>query len=105
MHDVLLNLVAICCGLLVGVAVEPPAAFSTLLRPGSIARMCVAGAVALLALASFVSAAHLGTENKIGTPDLIFRSHYTSAQLEVLSRDRAARWRSSPPLVLKRYSQ
>ena len=59
-RDVLLNFVAICCGLLVGAAVEPPAVFSIRLRRESIAALCVAGAVALLVFAGFVSAAHLG---------------------------------------------
>jgi VanZ family protein len=125
LHDVLLNLVAICCGLLVGAAVEPPAQFSTRLRPKSVAAICVAGAVALLVFAAFVSAAHLGygvdlgkkgaglvfpgdqTKNKPGPffPGTFFRSHYTSAQLDALSHDRASRWRTDPPVVFKRYSQ
>jgi VanZ family protein len=103
LHDVLLNLVAICCGLLVGAAVEPPAAFSTRLHPKSAAAMCVAAAMAVLVFAGFVSAAHLGYT--VFAPFATFRSHYTNAQLEMLSRDRAARWRTDPPAVLKRYSR
>ena len=119
MRDVLLDLVAICCGLLVGAAVEPPAEFSMRPRGGSAASMCVAAATAVLVFAAFVNAVHLGylvsAEKEIGslfpgdarkkTPDLFFRSHYTSERLDALAGDRAARWRTDPPVVLKRYSQ
>ena len=120
MHDVLLNLVAICCGLLVGTAVDPPLTFSRRPSPKSVASMCLAGAAALVVFAGFVSAVHLGylvetgngsgnlfhgdpSEKVPGT--LFFRSHYTAERLDALARDRALRWRVNPPIVLRRYSQ
>jgi VanZ family protein len=103
LHDALLNLVAICCGLLVGVAVEPPEEFSTRLHPQSAAATCAACAVALLVFAGFVSAAHLGYT--VFAPSATFRSHYTHAQLDSLSRERSAQWRTNPPLALRRFSR
>jgi hypothetical protein len=112
MRDVLLDLVAICCGLLVGAAVEPPAEFSKRPRAaGSATSMCVAAATAVLVFAGFVNAVHLGylvsVEKGTGeqAPGIFFRSHYTSERLDALAADRAARWRTDPPVVLKRYSQ
>jgi hypothetical protein len=119
MRDVLLNLVAICCGLLFGAAIEPPAAFSRRLRAESEARIGVAGAVVVLVFAAFVSAVHLGhlvdAEKGSGNlfreiapekvPGTFFRSHYTSERLDALAADRIARWRAEPPVVLRRFSQ
>ncbi len=119
MRDVLLNLIAICCGLLVGVAVEPPETFSRPLRVRSVSAICIASAAALLVFAAFVSSAHLGhlVELKAiaqkgvrplfekGAVPLFFRSHYTGEELDTLAGDRAVRWRSHPPKVLHRYSR
>jgi hypothetical protein len=119
MRDVLLNLVAISCGLLFGAAIEPPAAFSKRLRRESTVSVGVAGAAVVLTFAAFVSMAHLGhlvsTEKGSGSlfqndrpekaPGAFFKSHYTGDGLDALARDRAARWRTDPPVVLKRFSQ
>src|SRR5258706_11953123 len=60
MRDVLLNLVAISCGLLAGGAIEPPPTYGSRLRPDSAASVGLAGAIVLLAFAAFVNAVHMG---------------------------------------------
>ncbi len=67
MRDVFLNIVAIVCGLLFSIGVDPPDAGVFQVRPGSLRRMgMVAAAVALL-FATFVYSVHLGVE--IRDPD------------------------------------
>lgn len=104
MRDVVLNLIAICCGLLVGGAILPPPAFSKKLRPESVMSVAITGTVAVLVIASFIHVVHLGylvTAEHIGA----FKSHYTDDQLEALARDRADRWRTNPPTAFRRFSQ
>jgi hypothetical protein len=103
LHDVLLNLVAVSCGLVFSVAADPPPAFSWRLTAGSRRRLAIAGGAVVLALAFFIDQVHLGHVVANGPGE--FRSHYTEARLGELSRDRAARWQSHPPLVLRRLSR
>lgn len=103
-HDVLLNLVSIGCGLLFAIALLPPPAFTWHAAAVSRRRMGLAAACVWLVFATFVSQVHLGytiDEGGIGQ----FRSHRTSAELDALQRDRAARWKSSPPITLRRLSE
>ncbi len=96
LKDVWLNAVAIGCGLLFAVAAAPPPAFRFAWPP--VARRLTARAlvVAVLALAAFVHAVHLGVEIRdpaIGS----FVSRYTADDLAALAADRAAAWREAPP--------
>jgi hypothetical protein len=103
-RDVMLNLVSILCGLTFGAAVDPPRSFTPTLLPGSRRAVAHVSASALLVFAAFASAVHLGhlvTDERWGA----FRSHYTPDELQVLSADRTERWRTNPPLVLKRLSE
>ena len=103
-RDVVLNVIAIGCGLLFAMALDPPPAFSARLRAGSLARVCFTTAGALLVFAAFFSAVHLGhvvQADGIGQ----FKSHYTAGDLDALSIDRVARWRTNPPVVLRRLSR
>jgi hypothetical protein len=103
-RDVLLNLIATGCGLLFGVAVDPPPNLSWRLRAGSLSRAGLAAAGALLVFSVFVSAVHLGhLVQADGIGD--FKSHYTAAELDALSLDRIQRWRTEPPAVLARLSR
>ena len=104
MRDVFLNGAAIGCGLLFSIGADPPAAFRFRLRRGSIARMGIAAGVVVLVFALFLQAVHLGFV--VSGPDTgAFRSRYSAAELAALSADRAQRWRSDPPLVLRRLSR
>lgn len=98
LKDVWLNGVAIGCGLLFSLGAAPLPAFSWPWRSGSPRLVLRATAVAVLALAAFVHAVHLGVE--IQDPDAgSFVSRFTAAQLQALDRERAAAWQVAPPLV------
>ncbi len=104
MRDVFLNCAAIGCGLLFSVGADPPAAFTFRLRPGSIARMGIVTGLVVVVFAAFLQAVHLGYV--VSDPDTgAFRSRYASENLLRLAADRAARWRTDPPLILHRLSR
>lgn len=103
LHDVLLNLVAVACGLVFSVAEDPPNTFSWRLHRSSRRRLAVVGSLAVLCFAFFIDQVHLG--HLISREGVVFRSHYTEPQLAALGRDRAARWQANPPTVLHRLSR
>lgn len=104
LHDVLLNLVAVSCGLVFSVAANPPDSFAWHLPAASRRRVAVMGSVVAMAFAFFIDQVHLG--HLIERPDIgAFRSHYTARQLAELSRERIARWQVNPPTVLRRLSR
>jgi hypothetical protein len=104
LHDVLLNLVAVACGLVFSLAADPPTDFAWRLAPASRWRLVVMGSLVTLAFAFFIDQVHLG--HVIDDRDSgVFRSHYTATELARLSRDRAARWQVQPPTVLRRLSR
>lgn len=104
LHDVALNLVAVACGLVFSIAADPPGAFSWRLHAASRRRLAVAASLVVLGFAFFVDQVHLGHE--VSLPGIgTFRSHYSAERLVELSRDRAARWQTDPPTVLRRLSR
>ena len=103
-RDVLLNLVAIGCGVLFCLGLDPPPRVSLSLAARS--RRLVAGlaAAAIVTFGLFFDTVHLGYEiadREAG----VFRSRYTAAQLAALADERADRWRSNPPLSWSRLSR
>ncbi len=103
LHDVLLDLVAVACGLVFSVAADPPAAFSWQIGARSRRRLAVVGSLAAVGLAFFIDQVHLG--HAIVRDGLEFRSHYCEAVLAQLARERAEQWQANPPLVLHRLSR
>ena len=105
LRDVFLNLVAIGCGLLFSVAVQPPDTFHFGLRRRSLPRVCRMTAATIVTLAAFVHVVHFGravVDADAGT----FMSRYSGDQLRALQADRTARWRTQPPpLVVVRLSR
>jgi hypothetical protein len=104
LRDVALNLIAVACGLLFSVGVSPPASFAPRLQPGSCSRLGLFASAAVLILAAFVHAVHLGylvSHDDIGS----FKSRYHDEQLRALASDRAQRWRQNPPLTFRRISR
>ena len=104
MHDVLLNLWALVCGLLFSLALDPPDRLTLSLGRESWRRVRRFGAAVLIVFALFFHAVHLGYEvhdNEIG----VFRSGYDAETLLALSKERAARWRDRPPLTWSRLSR
>ena len=103
-RDVLLNLVAIGCGLAFSMGVDPPRAFSWRLRRGSAAAIGLWSGAAALLFALFLNSVHLGHEVRaIGVAR--FRSRYTSGELASHARERIERWKVSPPTTLVRLSR
>jgi len=103
-RDVVLNLVAVGCGLLFGIALQPPPQVTFRLRRGSIARIGGMVAVVTVVLAAFFQSVHLGhdvRDGEIGT----FRSRYTREELAAAGADRLERWRRDPPLAPGRFSR
>ena len=96
LKDVLLNTVAIACGLTVSVALAPLEAGPSV--SGGIRDSVVGVTVAILALAAFTWTVHVGHligDSSIGQ----FRSRYSAPELLSLSAERASRWALQPPLV------
>ncbi|HEV3216452.1 MAG TPA: VanZ family protein [Vicinamibacterales bacterium] len=103
-RDVLLDVVGVVCGLLFAGAIAPPAAFTMRLKPRSLSTIGLMAASTLLIFAGFLNSVHIGNmleDSRVG----LFKSRYSVEQLEALSRDREARWRTDPPVVLKRFSR
>jgi len=102
-RDVLLNSVAIICGLAFSAAlyrrdahVQPGPS-----RPGELLGM-LGATIALFAI--FFYLVHLGHE--VRDPAIgAFRSHYTATELLANAADRAQRWRTDPLTTLRRYSR
>ena len=103
-HDVLLNLTSLACGVLFGIALEPPPSFSWRPQPASVTRMGIAGAVVVLLFAGFVNSVHLGHQIDVAGLGR-FLSRYSLGELEALQRDREVRWQSNPPVGISRLSR
>ena len=103
-RDILLNGVASGCGLLFAMAIDPLTGSVATSRRQSVVRVGLWGGAAVAVFGLFFATVHVGhdvRDAEIGA----FRSRYTSAQLEALARDRTERWRTRPPLVLRRLSR
>lgn len=96
LRDVLLNLVAITTGLLFSVAVLPPDGWRWGLSPRSRGSAGWLSAAAIVAVAAFLHAVHLGhliEDREIGR----FDSRWTAEELLRLQDERARAWAASPP--------
>ncbi len=95
-RDVALNAYAGLCGLLFGVALEPPRGFRWRPDLPAARRVGRTAAVALLAFALFFDRAHLGYE--IADPEIgRFRSFHPRERLAELKAERARAWAADPP--------
>ena len=103
-HDVFINLASIVCGLLFALAIMPPAAFSRRLQPSSWRRIGIVSAIVWLVFAAFVSQAHLGHLNEVADIGA-FKSHYSADELNAHQADRAERWKTQPPIAIRRLSR
>lgn len=105
LRDVFLNLVAIGCGLLFSVAVQPPAQFQPTVGRDSVPRICRMAAATVFVLGVFIHVLHLGyaiTDDETGT----FRSRYSADRLPALQQQKAVQWQTDPPpLVVQRFSR
>jgi hypothetical protein len=103
-RDVLLNGVAIACGMLFSLALDPPSRLAWTMDGRSRRHAACLGASALVAFGVFVDAAHLGHEIADSEAG-VFRSRYSAGELADVARDRARRWRDRPPLTWVRLSR
>ena len=102
-HDVLLNVVAVGCGLCFAASVSPPTRLDVPLRRPVVRPIAYGLVSVLIAFAGFFHAVHLGHE--VYEPDIgVFWSHYDAATLKTLADDRTARWSRDPPTQLRRLS-
>jgi hypothetical protein len=103
--DILLNGIAIGCGLLFSLGADPPARFQWTMNPGSRVRVGGTAALTILALAAFFDVVHLGydiRDEQAGT----FKSRYSPEILPMLALEKREAWRVHPfPLVLQRVSR
>jgi hypothetical protein len=104
LHDVLLNFVAIGCGMLFSLGLDPPEQPTLALKPASRRRVAVLSAIAVMVLGCFIHSVHLGYEIRDAEAG-VFRSRYTDEQLAALGADRAIAWKSNPPLTWSRLSR
>ena len=100
MHDVLLNLVAVGCGVMFALALAPPPRTPFALRPESRSPLARLAAAAVVVFALFFQSVHLGHE-VVDLEAGVFRSHYTSGELAAASLDRSHSWRANPPTTLR----
>ena len=100
-RDILIDAVAVGCGALFSIGVDPPARAAGNRGSGLVAMLAAA---AIVAVAVFVDSVHLGYEVDAGRTGR-FRSHYTADQLLSLEQVRRDQWREHPPVTLRRYSR
>jgi hypothetical protein len=103
-RDVLLNLIAIGCGLLFCLGLDPPSRLSLSLRPGSRRPVSWLAVAAVVVFGGFFDSVHLGHEiadREAG----VFRSRYSADRLSALALERARDWKTNPPLTWSRLSR
>jgi VanZ family protein len=106
-HDVLVDGIAVACGVLLCVAIDrwesPPVAR----RPRALTALGVRAAAVALLLAAFLATVHLGHEIRDDEDGQmsVFRSRFSAADLRDLSVRRAAAWAGAAPPVVGRYGR
>jgi len=103
--DILLNGIAIGCGLLFSLGADPPERFQSRLNSASLSRIGRLGGITILALALFFHIVHLGYDihdDEAG----VFKSRYSQSELVAVAEAKRQEWRVHPlPLVLQRVSR
>ncbi len=103
LHDVLLNLAAVCFGLLVALALDPPPRSVLTASPRVARGIGTAAAFAIVLLAAFVRVVHVGYEIRdaeIGT----FRSQYSAPMLQQIAVERMQSWGQGLPANTGRFA-
>jgi VanZ family protein len=107
-HDVLFDLLATACGLLLCLALDtrhPSRRGTSIDVPNRRGRgLGLFAAVAVLLLGAFLATLHLGTE--IRDPEIgTFRSRFSAGRLRELGAERLREWGGGPPPVIGRYGR
>ena len=95
-NDVLLNLVAIVCGLIFSLGIEPPKELRLAVSADTRRRIARLAIAAVGAVAIFLHIVHLGhvvKDGEIGE----FTTRFSPERLAALQKERAARWAVAPP--------
>jgi hypothetical protein len=103
-HDVMMDLAAVTCGLLVAVALDPPPKAVLVLNRAAVRHVAVVAAAVVILFAAFFNAVHVGYE--IDDPEIgVFRSRYNAASLRELAADRGRRWSNGLPVAGSRFAR
>jgi VanZ family protein len=104
-HDVMFDLLATGCGLLMCLALDTrPRRGWSLDRPERSSRLGARAALVILLLGAFVATIHLGHE--IRDPEIgVFRSRFSDARLRELGVERLREWGGGPPPIVGRYGR
>jgi VanZ family protein len=97
MDDVFLNWIAIACGLLFSIALDPPPAPLIRLSRVTTRHAALTLAIFVVVFGMFFDSVHVGHEIRdpyIGT----FTSIYTEGELHANAADRTQRWATAPPI-------
>jgi hypothetical protein len=95
-HDVMMDLVAATCGLLVAVALDPPLESRWRWDIAATRHVVVVCAAVLVLFAAFFNAVHVGYE--ISDPEIgVFRSRYRAEALQWMAEERGRRWTRGLP--------
>ena len=103
-RDVALNLIAVGCGVLFALGLDPPARLVFGLQPSSRRHLVWLSTCVIVSFALFFQSVHLGydiADRQAG----VFRSRYTAEELRRFADLRAHEWRTRPPTTLTRYSR
>jgi hypothetical protein len=108
-RDVFLNGVAIGCGLIFSLALEPPSRTHLAVTPAALRRIGAFAAIVVLVFGAFFQCVHMGHEIEGGPwSHGTFRSGYSARDLDRLAAARAQQWRGgfvARPLRLSREDQ
>ena len=103
LRDVLLNGVALVCGVLFGTGLTPPARLAVGGDRESRVLLARTTILTIAVAAAFFHTVHLGHEIRLGGSSR-FLSRFSPEQLAAAARDREARWGAQPP-VERRFSR
>jgi VanZ family protein len=96
-QDVFLNWVAVACGLLFSVGVDPPQHSVGRISSPSMRHIRITAVVFVIMFGMFFDSVHVGhqvQDPRVGS----FASIYSMEELTLLAKDRAARWPANPPV-------
>ena len=102
-HDVLLDGAAVACGLAFSLGLHPPASLTFAVDRRTRRAIATFVVATVVILATFFYVVHLGYDVD-GLEAGRFLSRYSADDLRDAARDRAERWRSDPPSILRRMS-
>jgi len=102
-HDVLLDGAAVACGLAFSLGLHPPSSLTFAVDARTRRAIATFVVATVVMVATFFHVVHLGHDVD-GMEAGRFLSRYSADDLRDAARDRAERWKSDPPSILRRMS-